>query len=124
MKAIHWLLIGLLAPALGGCMTPAQRRARDDAYDAQLTSWRGGSERALLDGWGYPSSRYDYANGGRTLSYRYRDPSSCYYSQVTAQTLCGECTVDFEVDPAGTVVNSRFKGLVHLCERRYGQVMQ
>jgi len=100
-----------MALLVSGCATTAK-------YEAQLNTWIGVSEDALIAAWGAPDSTYDMQGGKRAISYvrkttvqsggyTYTRPQTVYQSgTLGGQPYSGK--VDTYVTEVVPVQNQRF----------------
>lgn len=114
------------AVVLAGC-------ANEENYAVAVRSWQGATEKKLFNIWGYPNRIQRLDNGHKLLIYRtvnkgtYPTTTTPGYTSVetsggnttvtstTGTTMGGgsydfRCTTWFEVNRAGRIVNTSFRG--------------
>ncbi len=125
-RAVIAILSTLASMLLASC-------ANEQNYAATVHSWQGAHERQLFNIWGYPNRIQKLDSGNKLLVYRtitkgtYPVTSTPGYTSVTTSggqtsvtqtsstTMGGgsydfRCTTWFEVNGAGRVVNTSFRG--------------
>lgn len=114
-----WVMKRLLAISLlllASCAT-------EEAYRAEVASWLGKPETALVSAWGAPDLVYDTESGQRVLTYKSRmqfttttapyvgvtDHGGVVYAPGSPILRDLQCTTNFTID-GGVVVDWSFRG--------------